>query len=40
MVESHNRMLGYSAGFEAGELLITATTLGIRDLVHTLTGEN
>ncbi|MDB4638086.1 MAG: PIG-L family deacetylase [Planctomycetaceae bacterium] len=38
MVESHNRMLGYSAGFEAGELLITATTLGIKDLVQTLTG--
>jgi len=37
MVESHNRMLGYSAGFEAGELLITATTLGITDLVQTLT---
>lgn len=36
MVESHNRMFGYSAGFEAGELLITSTTLGVKDLVKTL----
>ncbi|MBD3672716.1 MAG: PIG-L family deacetylase [Planctomycetaceae bacterium] len=36
MVESHNRMFGYSAGFEAGELLVTSTTLGVKDLVKTL----
>ncbi|MDA0587514.1 MAG: PIG-L family deacetylase [Planctomycetota bacterium] len=36
LVESQNRLLGTSAGFEAGELLISATTLGITDLVGTL----
>ncbi len=39
MVESQNRMLGYGAGFEAGELLLTATSLGVRDLMATLLGE-
>ena len=38
MVESQNRSLGYSAGFEAGELLIPATTLGVKDLMGTLMG--
>lgn len=36
LVESQNRLLGTSAGFEAGEVLISATTLGITDLVGTL----
>ncbi|MDZ4683666.1 MAG: PIG-L family deacetylase [Planctomycetaceae bacterium] len=36
LVESNNRMWGTSAGFEAGELLISATTLGVADLVKTL----
>lgn len=36
LVEGQNRLLGASAGFEAGELLISATTLGISDLVKTL----
>ncbi len=36
MVDSLNRMLGTSAGFEAGELLICSTTLGISDLVKTV----
>ena len=36
LVESQNRFYGASAGFEAGEMLISATTLGIRDLVQTL----
>jgi bacillithiol biosynthesis deacetylase BshB1 len=36
LVESQNRLFGTSAGFEAGELLISATTFGIRDLVQTL----
>lgn len=36
LVESQNRMYGQSAGFEAGELLIPATTLGVRDLVQTV----
>ena len=36
LVESQNRFYGTSAGFEAGELLMSSTTLGIRDLVQTL----
>ena len=36
LVESQNRYYGATAGFEAGEMLISATTLGIRDLVQTL----
>ncbi|MFN9721572.1 MAG: PIG-L family deacetylase [Planctomycetota bacterium] len=35
-VESQGRMLGASAGFDAGELLIAATTLGISDVVATV----
>ncbi|MEZ6122551.1 MAG: PIG-L family deacetylase [Planctomycetaceae bacterium] len=36
LVESQNRLLGASAGFTAGEMLISATTLGIRDVFRTL----
>ena len=36
LVEGLNRVFGVGAGFEAGELLIGATTIGIRDLVATL----
>jgi LmbE family N-acetylglucosaminyl deacetylase len=36
LVEHHNRSLGYSAGFEAGELFLAASTLGVRDLVRTV----
>jgi N-acetylglucosamine malate deacetylase 1 len=36
LVEGQNRFYGASAGFEAGEMLMSATTLGIRDLVKTL----
>lgn len=36
LVESQNRFYGASAGFAAGELLISATTLGVRDLVQTI----
>uniref|UniRef100_A0A7C2JXC3 LmbE family protein n=1 Tax=Schlesneria paludicola TaxID=360056 RepID=A0A7C2JXC3_9PLAN len=36
LVEANNRMWGSSAGFEAGELLISATTLGVSDLVQTV----
>lgn len=42
LVESQNRYFGAVAGFEAGEMLLTTSTLGIRDLVQTLcppTGE-
>lgn len=36
LVESQGRMLGASAGFAAGELLISATTLGITNVFKTL----
>ncbi len=36
LVESQARLFGTSAGFEAGEMLVAATTLGVRDLVKTL----
>lgn len=36
LVEGLNRVFGVGAGFEAGELLIGATTVGVQDLVQTL----
>ncbi len=39
LVEGQGRMLGASAGFEAGELLISATTLGLSDVFGTLCGS-
>ncbi len=39
LVESQNRLYGISAGFEAGEALMSATTLGIHDLVGTICPE-
>lgn len=36
LVESHARLLGTSAGFGAGEMLIPATTFGITDLMATI----
>lgn len=36
LVESQARLYGTSAGFDAAEMLIAATTLGVRDLVQTL----
>ena len=36
LVESQNKLFGTSAGFEAGELFISATTLGVGDLVRTV----
>lgn len=36
LIESQNTLFGTSAGFEAGELLISATTLGVRDLMQTV----
>jgi LmbE family N-acetylglucosaminyl deacetylase len=36
LVESQNRYYGASAGFVAGEMLFSASTLGIRDLIQTL----
>jgi bacillithiol biosynthesis deacetylase BshB1 len=36
LVEAQNRLWGTSAGFEAGELLISAGTLGVSDLMATL----
>jgi len=38
LVESQAKLLGTSAGFEAGELFIAATTLGVQDLVKTVCG--
>lgn len=38
LVEGQAKLFGASAGFLAGEMLIPATTLGIRDLVQTLSG--
>jgi LmbE family N-acetylglucosaminyl deacetylase len=39
LVEGQGRMLGASAGFEAGELLIAATTLGLTNVFETLCGS-
>jgi N-acetylglucosamine malate deacetylase 1 len=36
LVESQNILLGTSAGFNAGEMLISATTLGVTDLMKTI----
>jgi bacillithiol biosynthesis deacetylase BshB1 len=36
LVESQNRFYGATAGYDAGELLISPTTLGVRDVVKTL----
>ncbi len=36
LVESQSKLLGASAGFEAGELFFSASTLGVRDLVKTI----
>jgi len=36
LVESQNRLFGTSAGFEAGELFLPATTLGVHDFVQTV----
>jgi bacillithiol biosynthesis deacetylase BshB1 len=39
LVEGQNTLLGTSAGFEAGEMLISATTLGVTDLMQTILPE-
>ena len=36
LVEGQGRMLGASAGFDAGELLISSTTLGLTNVLDTL----
>lgn len=36
LLESQNRYVGLSAGFEAGELLLAANTLGVKDLVQAI----
>ena len=38
LVESQNRLFGSSAGFEAGEYFVSASTLGVQDLVKTVLG--
>jgi N-acetylglucosamine malate deacetylase 1 len=40
LVEGQGRMLGATAGFEAGELLISATTIGLTDVFQTLCGHD
>lgn len=40
LVESQNRLLGTTAGFDAGEMLISATTLGIRNVFDTVCGTD
>jgi bacillithiol biosynthesis deacetylase BshB1 len=39
LVEGQGRMLGASAGYEAGELLIASTTLGLTNVFQTLCGS-
>ncbi|MEY2725633.1 MAG: hypothetical protein RLZZ458_1500 [Planctomycetota bacterium] len=39
LVEGQGRMLGASAGYEAGELLIASTTLGLTNVFETLCGS-
>lgn len=36
LVESQNKLFGTSAGFEAGELFLSSTTLGVKDLFKTV----
>lgn len=38
LVESQNRLFGESAGFEAGEYFVCASTLGVQDLMKTVLG--
>ena len=38
LVESQNRLFGESAGFEAGEYFVSASTLGVQDLMKTVLG--
>jgi len=36
MIEGQNRFLGATAGFEAGELLVSSTAIGVRDMMKVL----
>jgi len=36
LVESQNKLFGTSAGFEAGEVFLCSTTLGVKDLFQTV----
>ena len=38
LVENQNRLFGSSGGFAAGEYFVSATTLGVQDLVKTVLG--
>lgn len=40
LVESHSKLFGTSAGFEAGELFVSATLLGVADFLQTVCGES
>src|SRR5262249_20358809 len=39
LVESFNRLYGQGAGFQAGELFFSTAMVGVRDLVHFLSGK-
>jgi N-acetylglucosamine malate deacetylase 1 len=39
LIESYNRLCGQNAGFEAGELFLSPTLVGVRNLVHFLSGK-
>ena len=39
LIESQNRFVGLSAGFEAGELFLAASTIGVKDLVQAVYPE-
>ena len=38
-LESYNRVLGQNSGFEAGELFYSTNMVGVRDLVHFISGR-
>jgi LmbE family N-acetylglucosaminyl deacetylase len=39
MLEGYNRLLGQSAGFEAGEIFFGTALVGVTDLVQTVAGR-
>ncbi len=39
MVEGLSRLYGVAAGFQAGELFFSPTLVGVKNLVHSLTGQ-
>jgi hypothetical protein len=39
LIESHNRFVGLSAGFDVGEVFLASHTLGVKDLVQAIYPE-